>query len=508
MGRHGAWPADRWPRADCQERDQARCTLGITSLLRADTRKAGTSWSQHLYRSIGIKDCRKTPLSNEHIKDFTLSGYIAALELAQARYRFIGYTDIDVDEPFVIWRHDCDHSLNRALRIAEIEHDRGVKSTYFINPHCHYYNLLEKEQAEIIARIIGLGHDIGLHFDALFHSIESESQLNQLVAQEAEWIEDWFGVDVVAFSFHSPTNFCLSCEANSYGGRINCYSRRFKSQIAYCSDSNGYWRFERLHDVLATEKFRHLQVLTHPEHWQDRPMYPRERAFRSVYGRASAIFARYDKVLDQQGRFNVAGNPGRLAFIKHINPEKYRLLDYLWNTGEVQTLFIELWRIHEHQLAMFCQAVILKEWNIPAGEVDLLFNETVIGVDGWRLFEEVFGYTWQSTVGVEEIGCDKWVALRDGLVHGTDSTLQQELEQGCSFLCSTIESMMAWGKASPMEYDGISYLGIAELTTAEAAGGIYTKHHGETVKKSTESARKRWDELRGKIIKVNTGESI
>ncbi|WP_260293635.1 hypothetical protein [Sedimenticola hydrogenitrophicus] len=445
-------------------------------------------------------------MSNEYINDFTLDGYIAALDLAQARYRFIGYTDVDFGEPFVIWRHDCDHSLNRALRIAEIEHDRGVQSTYFINPHCHYYNLLEKEQAEIICRIIGLGHDIGLHFDALFHNIESENQLHQLVAQEAKWIGEWFGVEVVAFSFHSPTRFCLSCEENSYGGLINCYAKCFKSQIAYCSDSNGYWRFDRLHDVLASEKFRYLQVLTHPEHWQDRSMYPRERAFRSVYGRASAILARYDAVLDQQGRFNVAGEPARLDFIKYLDPDRYRLLDYLWNSGEIQALFIELWRLHEYQLNMFCKAALLKEWKVPSSEVNLLFEGTVLRMDSWCLFKEVFGNDWQSAVGTEETGYERWITLHDRLVHGRLIAPKHELEEGCAFLCNSIEAMMAWGKALPMGYDGISHLDSIEITTNKTSGDILTERLEGDADEIPDFSKKRWNQLKDKIIKVYTGE--
>ncbi|MBL8439892.1 MAG: hypothetical protein JNK96_01595, partial [Betaproteobacteria bacterium] len=128
-----------------------------------------------------------------------MGGYVAALELALANYRFLRYPEIDFDNPFVLWRHDCDHSLNRALRTAQIERERGVRATYFINPHSNYYNLLEQGQAEILSRIIGMGHDIGLHFDALFHDITSEVQLDNLVAKEAAWLEDWFGTKPVAF---------------------------------------------------------------------------------------------------------------------------------------------------------------------------------------------------------------------------------------------------------------------------------------------------------------------
>jgi len=249
-------------------------------------------------------------LQPEDINDFTTAHYSELLQLAKAAYQFVGYDEVRHDRKVILWRHDCDVSLNRALRLAMIEHDQSVMSTFFLNPHCEFYNLLEKEQTKIVRQIMSLGHRIGLHFDAEYYDLDSEDDLSQLVSAEAKLLREWFGAQISAFSFHNPTKFLLSCDKDIYGDLVHCYSRSFRSTVPYCSDSNGHWRFHRLWDVLERAEKPCLQILTHPEWWQETPMQPRERISRSVYGRAQAVLASYDKLLETHGRRNDSGPPG------------------------------------------------------------------------------------------------------------------------------------------------------------------------------------------------------
>lgn len=247
-------------------------------------------------------------MQNFHINDFTLTEYQALLVLAKSQYRFIRYDELESHQDKthrLLWRHDCDLSLHRALRMAQLEHDLNITATYFLNPHCEFYNVLERSQSQLIEKIQNLGHVIGLHFDASYYALTSEQQLDELVLQEATWLQQWFGTKINVFSFHNPSPFTLTCEKNSYGGLINCYSHFFKTQVGYCSDSNGYWRFRRLRDVLEQAEDTNLQVLTHPGWWQDAPMPPRDRVLRATQGRATAVMNEYDNFLQKQGRLNV-----------------------------------------------------------------------------------------------------------------------------------------------------------------------------------------------------------
>ncbi|KTC95688.1 hypothetical protein [Legionella erythra] len=240
-----------------------------------------------------------------HIDDFTINEYKNLLRLAKSNYKFITYNQLDSAENYVLWRHDCDFSLNRALRVAQIEQEESITATYFINPHCEFYNLLEKSQSNIIRQIIQMGHQIGLHFDADYYDVTSEDQLDELIVHEKKWLEDWFDVGIEVFSFHNPLKAILHCEKASYGGLINCYSSFFKNEISYCSDSNGYWRFRRLKNILEEASDSRLHVLTHPGWWQETPMLPRARVLRAVEGRAAAVMAAYDALLAENGRKNI-----------------------------------------------------------------------------------------------------------------------------------------------------------------------------------------------------------
>ena len=242
----------------------------------------------------------------KHANDFIIKHYCELLKTAKKNYHPIFYNEINFDIKFVLWRHDCDYSLNRAYELARIENEMNVKSTYFINPHCWYYNIFEKSQTELIMKILDFGHKIGLHFDADYYDIKHENELDELVALEGKMLESFFDTQVEVFSFHDPTEYLLTCEKSEYGGMLNCYSRVFKDKVSYCSDSNGYWRNDRIHDVLKSAKGKYLQVLTHPGWWLRDVLQPRERILRAINGRRDNTIKLYDDGLKQFDRENIS----------------------------------------------------------------------------------------------------------------------------------------------------------------------------------------------------------
>lgn len=404
------------------------------------------------------------PTDSAYIQDFTTTQYHEILMLAKRNYTFARYQKIPVEVPFVLWRHDIDYSLNRAHRLAFIEIEEGITSTFFLNPHSEFYNVFEKSQANIVKELLEAGHDIGLHFDAAFYDISTEEQLDSLVHREALLLEQLFGVKPVAFSFHNPTKFLLTCEKDSYGGLLNCYSKRFKTEIPYCSDSNGYWRFRKLGDVLEQAKDSCLQVLTHPGWWQEQPMYPRQRIFRSAYGRAESTLRLYDDNLELFGRSNLAGPSQALHFLKDLDPSAYERCDYLWNKGYFQTLLIELWRLHERQINQLCKAEFHKEWHVPAKEIDVFFEDPKFVTDGSALFAATFQVSWHGALGVEPHIHKEWLLARNQLLLGRTSIQVTKLEEGCLYLCAVSAALGKWGRArAGLQYDGISHLELEEV---------------------------------------------
>jgi hypothetical protein len=65
--------------------------------------------------------------------------------------------------PDTFWRHDVDVSVTAAVKLAEWEHERNVKSTYYLMRTSPFYSRMDAmEAADAIA---DLGHTIGLHID-------------------------------------------------------------------------------------------------------------------------------------------------------------------------------------------------------------------------------------------------------------------------------------------------------------------------------------------------------
>jgi hypothetical protein len=399
-------------------------------------------------------------------QDFTAAHYRQLLRLAKRGYRFVGYEDIPFGQRFLLWRHDVDYSLNRALALAHIEYEEGVCATYFVNPHSEFYNLSERSQVDFAHLLMDLGHDIGLHFDSVYYTSSDEAELECQLSVDAELVERILGVRPKAFSFHNPSSFHLSCDAEHYVDMVNCYSRRFKSEVPYCSDSNGYWRFRRLYDVLEQASDHCLQVLTHPGWWQEYPLSPRQRVFRSVYGRADATIRFFDNAIETGGRENPAGPPKELAFLRETNPNGYMLCDFLMSLRHYPTLFLELWRLFELQVNRLCKIEFHIGWGIEADEIDLFFDTDRQRIQGWKLFDMTFKGSWQAVCG--EGGAEDMVyyaSLKDALLLGQDLPTGTNLHHACTGLCRVMEALANWGRMRDPSCDGLALLDITNIKT-------------------------------------------
>lgn len=63
-------------------------------------------------------------------------------------------------------RHDVDHDLDLAVRFAEMEHEAGIRSCYFLL-HSAMYWVPCSEMLKRAKRLVELGHEVGIHVDAV-----------------------------------------------------------------------------------------------------------------------------------------------------------------------------------------------------------------------------------------------------------------------------------------------------------------------------------------------------
>jgi hypothetical protein len=240
-------------------------------------------------------------------EEFTERGFRNLLrKLQQKDYRFVRLDDRP-DVPHVIWRHDVDFSMQRAARIAEIEREEGAIATYFINPRSDFYSILERETLKLVHAITNGGHDIGLHFDARAYGTEvwDTEKLEEALRRERGLLEVILDTPVRTVSWHNPDiSNLLDFGDIEIGGLVNAYSEELRKNYVYCSDSNGYWRFKPMGEVIAAGHPR-LYLLTHPGWWTPEPMSPSERIDRCLLGRARAVRRSYDALLASGNRTNM-----------------------------------------------------------------------------------------------------------------------------------------------------------------------------------------------------------
>lgn len=243
-----------------------------------------------------------------YFDDFTEENYRRLLKLARTHYRFVSFPEHRAEGTVCIWRHDVDLSIHRALRLASIEADEGVPATFFVHLQNPFYNALEREIVVHLRRIAALGHHIGVHFDPAYHFELEDYDLEAALAREQRLLADLIDEPVRAFSIHNPDQFRgEALERDEIHGMVNAYGPALIDGFAYCSDSNGYWRYERLEEVLSTSPPDRLHVLTHPGWWTPEVMTPHDRVLRCIEGRATRQRADYAAFLRMAGRENVGG---------------------------------------------------------------------------------------------------------------------------------------------------------------------------------------------------------
>lgn len=240
-----------------------------------------------------------------NIEDFTEENYSRLLKIAADYYEFTFFTEEHSGRPIVIWRHDVDFSVSRAVKLAEIEQNIGVKSTFFFQIGSEFYNVFEGKTRRQLLSIIEMGHDIALHFDPTAYEISNLIELEEKLKYEKGVLEGIVCRPVSAFSYHNPTETILKFDQVSIADMVNTYSAVYRDSYGYCSDSNGYWRHERLEDVLLNREHKKLQVLTHPGWWQESAMPPRQRIERCIDGRSEYVKNFYDSLLQQFNRKNI-----------------------------------------------------------------------------------------------------------------------------------------------------------------------------------------------------------
>jgi hypothetical protein len=176
--------------------------------------------------------------------DFSLDHYRDLLRAAEAGgYRWASF-DLQPRRDDLFLRHDVDLSLEAALEVARLEHELGVRATYFLMTESAFYNLDSHVGRYAHRQLRRWGHAVGLH--AVYPRAELDGRFDEVIA------------------WHNPEPDYAS---EPVVGAVNVMEPPFFTPGHYRSDSNAHWREGCPHDGLAAGAFEWLQLLIHPEIW-------------------------------------------------------------------------------------------------------------------------------------------------------------------------------------------------------------------------------------------------
>lgn len=192
--------------------------------------------------------------------EFTYTSYEGLLKtLQEANYTFVDYHHFGAYPRNVILRHDIDNSVDKAIKLAELEAKLGVKSTYFVLMTSDFYNPASKKSQKGLSKIQKLGHEIGLHFDEMAY--DDLEDVVDTIQKEAKLLSDILGTPITTVSMHRPSQKTL--DANyEIPGMINSYGKTFFNDFKYLSDSRRRWR-EPVLDIIKSGQYDRLHILTH-----------------------------------------------------------------------------------------------------------------------------------------------------------------------------------------------------------------------------------------------------
>lgn len=206
------------------------------------------------------------------MRPFTYEAYRQMLfDMQSAGYKFLGYGEA-ADPPFCYLRHDVDVDIEFCLKLAAIEADLGIRSTFCFMLRSVAYNLLAPSNESKICSVLSLGHAPGLHFDSSLYGpdvMEEDGAMRAAIMAEINLLKKVVGKDIELVSFHKPNsipNLLLGNPELTYP-YPHAYARKFMREASYFADSGGSFRYGHPLDSKAFREKRPITLNCHPLWW-------------------------------------------------------------------------------------------------------------------------------------------------------------------------------------------------------------------------------------------------
>ena len=244
----------------------------------------------------------------KHLTDFTLYQYRHLLEsLLQQGYQFLTFEQYceqksiasSPDRPkYILLRHDVDLKAANSLATAQIEHELGIRATY-------YFRVVpQSNQPDIIRAIAALDHEIGYHYEdmalmqgdtekAYAHFQQQLTYFRQFYpvrticmhgAPTSQWDgkelwkhydyrdlgiigEPYFDIDFSQMFYLTDTGRCWDGYKVSVRDKIPVYQDQWNAQGLVYHATN-----DIIHAAEQGSLPPRIMITTHPQRWTDRPL--------------------------------------------------------------------------------------------------------------------------------------------------------------------------------------------------------------------------------------------
>ena len=225
------------------------------------------------------------------MRDFTLKKYE---ELCLALLDS-GYTPLTVysylggqkkkNNKLVVLRHDIDRKLENALRMAELEHELGIQSTY-------YFRVPYTFKPDIIGKMHDLGHEVGYHYEVLSKANGDYEKAIKLFEQELSEFRRICTVKTICMHGSPLSRYDNRDLWNRYDFRdFGIVGEAYLSikEVNYFSDTGRSWNWknkmrdlmpgnndkdligvnttDELIRLIKSGRVERLYILAHPERW-------------------------------------------------------------------------------------------------------------------------------------------------------------------------------------------------------------------------------------------------
>jgi len=187
---------------------------------------------------------------------------------------------------YIIIRHDVDIKPERSLKIAQIEKDFNISSTYYFR--------MTKEvfQPDLIKNIAKLGHEIGYHYEVLDKTKGDFSKGIELFKNELKELKKYYDIKTICMHGNSRTiwdnrDLWKHYDFKMFGIIGEAYLSIDFDDIAYFSDTARTWdpkykikdfseqgdssvsKTDDLIKLIKEGQYPHLYILMHPDDWCD-----------------------------------------------------------------------------------------------------------------------------------------------------------------------------------------------------------------------------------------------